>query len=71
MKKKVFVFVSYFIFCAHKQRVKSVHRLRHHSLHTVIQCKAQQEDQPGVQQSAQDAAGQNWAVAFATSLQGT
>lgn len=61
---------SYFIFRTHKQRFKSVHRLGHHSLHAVVQRKAQQEDQTGIQQSAQDAAGQNRAVAFATSLRG-
>lgn len=62
--------LSYFILCAHKKCFKCVHRLRHHSLHAVVQRKAQQEDQAGVQQSAHDAASQNRAVPFATSLRG-
>lgn len=70
LRKKCLRSWPYFILCAHEQRFESVHRLRHHSLHAVVQSKAQQENQAGVQQSAQDAAGQNRAVTFAAGLRG-
>lgn len=70
LRKKYKCLWSYFILCAHKECFESAHRLRHRPLRAVVQRKAQQEDQAGVQERAHDAAGQNRAVPFTTSLRG-
>lgn len=60
--------MTYLIFCTHEECFQSVHGCRHHSLHAVVQGKAQQEEQACVEQGGHHAALQDRRVFSTTGL---